>query len=286
MSTTVFENNVTFSRKMRQRMRQYTVTTGWVSLVMLACASAGFAYEVLEIRNGGTIAGNVALVGTPPPPRHFAVNKGPEVCGTDRVLTKVDVHHGMVSGVIIALEGVQKGKPFSSYHEKAEEHGHGEFHYAGGETLNLSVQLKTCSFGPFTGVIMADDATHFVNHDPIKHTLHTYMLQSRNTTMLKTVHAQSLGAGGQTEKIFPKHRLRHARAVVLTCDRHDFMENWLYLAENPYYAISDEAGNFSIDQVPPGDYLIVAWHPVLGMQEQRVTIVPQTRHTANFKFAQ
>ncbi len=261
-----------------------TVAAGWFALAMLACASVGFAYEVIEVQNGGTIAGSVALTGSPPPPRHFAVRKGAEVCGANRVLTKVDVHHGMVRGAIVALEGVGQGKPFPSYQEKADEHGHGEFHYTGGNTLDLSVHLKTCSFGPFTGVMMADDPIRFVNHDSIKHTLHTYALQGRNTKMLKTVHAQSLGAGSQTEKVFPQKRLRHAHAVALTCDRHDFMENWLYLAHNPYYAISDEAGHFSLDRVPPGDYVIVAWHPVLGMQEQQVTIAPHGHLAANFEF--
>ncbi len=265
-------------------MRKHAVAMGWVSLLLLEWAGAGFAYEVIEVRNGGAIAGNVVFTGTPPPPKHFAVKKGPEVCGTDRVLTKVEVHHGMVRGTIIALEGVAKGKPFLSHQETTDEHGHGEFHYAGGHTLNLRVQLKTCSFGPFTGVIMADDAIQFVNHDSIRHTLHTYALQGRNTKMLKTVHAQILGAGSHTQKVFPQKRMRHARAVALTCDRHDFMENWLYRASNPYYAISDKAGHFRIDQVPPGDYVIVAWHPVLGMQEQRVTITPHERRIANFEF--
>ena len=70
----------------------------------------------------------------------------------------------------------------------------------------------------------------------------------------------------------------------LTCDRHDFMENWLYVVKNPYYAIADESGNFEIDQVPPGDYNLVAWHPVLGIKEQRVTITPQGSLPVDFEF--
>ena len=266
-------------------MWRHAVAMGWVSLVLLELAGTGFAYDVIEVRNGGAIAGRVLFTGTPPPPRHFAVKKGAEVCGTDRILTKIDVQHGMLGGAIIALEGVEQGKPFPPHQEKAEGHGQGAFHYAGGHALNLSVQLKTCSFGPFTGVMMADDAIQFVNHDSIRHTLHTYALKGRHAPMLKTVHARILGAGSHTETTFPGKRLRRTSAVVLTCDRHDFMENWLYLARNPYYAISDKAGHFEIDRIPPGDYLIVAWHPVLGRQEQRVTIAPHSRLAADFEFA-
>ena len=261
-------------------------TATWLSLLMLSgFAGVGFAYDVLEIENGATITGKVTFTGTlPHAPKRFEVRNGPEVCGPERVLTKLDVHDGRVKGVVIALEGVEKGKPFPSHHDTATGQGRGEFQYAGGNSLNLGVRLEKCSFGPFTGVIMAEEAVQFVNHDSIKHMLHTYALKGRKAKIMRTVHTQSLRAQGQTEKVFPAKKLRRAVAVGLTCDRHDFMENWLYVVRNPYYAISDESGNFEIDQVPPGDYNLVAWHPVLGMKEQRVTVPPDGRLPVDFEF--
>ena len=258
----------------------------WLSLVVLSVfASVGFAYDVVEVENGATITGKVAFTGTlSHAPRRFEVRNGPEICGAERVLTKLEAHDGMVKGVVIALEGVESGKPFSSHDDTATGQGRGEFQYAGGNALNLGVRLEKCSFGPFTGVIMADEAVQFVNHDAIKHTLHTYALKGRKAKIMRTLHTQSLRAQGQTEKIFPAKKLRRAVAVGLTCDRHDFMENWLYVVKNPYYAISDQSGNFEIGQVPPGDYNLVAWHPVLGMKEQRVTITPNGRLPVDFAF--
>ncbi len=258
----------------------------WFSLaVLLLFTSMSFAYEVMEIRNGATITGKVVFTGTlSHAQRHFEVRNGPEVCGAERVLNKVETHQGMLKGAVIALEDVEKGKPFSSHHHTATDHGRGTFQYAGGNELNLGVRLKKCSFGPFTGVMRADEVVQFVNHDSIKHTLHTYALQGQKAKILRTMHTQSLRAQRQTEKVFSAKKLHQAHAVGLTCDRHDFMENWLYVVKNPYYAISDESGNFRIDQVPPGDYNLVVWHPVLGMQEQRVTITPAGRFSVNFEF--
>ncbi len=261
-------------------------TITWFSLVVLSgFAGVGFAYDVVEVKNGATITGRVTFTGTPSQaPRRFEVRNGPEVCGPERVLTKLEVYNGMVKGVVIALEGVERGKPFSSHHDTATGQGRGEFQYAGGNALNLGVRLEKCSFGPFTGVIVADEAVQFVNHDSIKHTLHTYALKGRKAKILRTLHTQSLRARRQTEKVFPAKKLRRAVAVGLTCDRHDFMENWLYVVKNPYHAISDESGNFHIGQVPPGDYNLVAWHPVLGMKEQRVTVSPNGRLPVDFEF--
>lgn len=256
----------------------------WFSLVvLLGFAGVSFAYEVIEVRNGATLTGRVAFTGTlPHAQRHFEVRNGPEVCGPERMLNKVDVHQGLLKGAVIALEGVKKGKPFASHQETATDEGQGTFQYAGGDELNLGVQLKKCSFGPFTGVIRADEAVQFANHDSIKHTLHTYAAKGRTAKILRTMHTQSLRAESQREKVFPSKKLRQALAVVLTCDRHDFMENWLYVVENPYYAVSDKSGNFHIDRVPPGDYDLVVWHPVLGMKKQRVTITPGERISIDF----
>ena len=256
----------------------------WV-FVFLGFAGAGSAYDVIDVKNGATITGKVTFTGTlPHASRKFEVRNGPDVCGSERVLNKLDVRDGMVQGVVIALEGVEKGKPFPSHRDRATGQGRGEFQYAGGKSLNLGVQLEKCSFGPFTGVMRADESVQFVNHDPIKHTLHTYSLKGRKAKILRTMHTQSLRAQSQTNKDFPAKKLRRASAVVLTCDRHDFMENWLYMVKNPYYAISDESGNFEIGQVPPGDYKLVAWHPVLGMKEQRVTVTPDGRLPVDFEF--
>ncbi len=256
----------------------------WV-FAFLGFAGAGFAYDVVDVKNGATVTGKVTFTGTlPHVPRHFEVRNGPEVCGPERVLTKLVVREGRVKGVVIALEGVEKGKPFPSHHETATGQGRGAFQYAGGHAMNLGVQLEKCSFGPFTGVIQADEPVRFVNRDPIKHTLHTYSLKGRKANIMRTMHTQSLRAQGQTDKVFPAKKLRRASAVVLTCDRHDFMENWLYMVKNPYYAISDESGNFEIGQVPPGDYDMVAWHPVLGTKKQRVTVTPGGRLPVDFEF--
>lgn len=244
-------------------------------VALLPVANVSLAYEVTEIDNGAIMTGRVAYTGTLSHAQiRFEVRKGPEICGAERVLNKVDVHQGLLKGAVIALEGVKKGKPFASYQETATGQGEGRFHYIGGNALNVDVQLKKCSFGPFTGVITTDEAVRFTNHDSIKHTLHTYASKGRKAKILRTVHTQSLRPDSQTEKVFSMKSLGHPRAVVLTCDRHDFMENWLYVVKNPYYAVSDESGNFSIDRIPPGTYDLVVWHPVLGIKTQHVTLTP------------
>ena len=39
------------------------------------------------------------------------------------------------------------------------------------------------------------------------------------------------------------------------------MQSWGLAVTNPYYAITDEFGNFSLSDVPKGIYTLIAWHP-------------------------
>lgn len=255
------------------------------SFMVLGLTGLGFGYEVVDVSNGATIVGRVAFTGTPPTPRMFEVNKEPQVCGVTRGLTKVEVNNGLLTGAVIVLEGVKKGKAFESKTIKTPAPGEGEFRYQEGETLDLDVRLKNCNFGPFTGVVSADEAVNFENEDPIKHTLHTYVLKGRNSNILRTLNTQNLAAHSEVEQTFQPKKLKHGKVVALTCDRHDFMENWLYVVESPYFAISDESGNFSMDQVPPGQYELLAWHPVLGSHRQEVRVDVGGKLHMEFEFS-
>ena len=265
-------------------MLRTIVATASFSFAILGLANIGLAYEVSDVLNGATIAGRVDFAGTPPAPRVFEVNKEPQVCGETRGLTKVDVHDGRLKGAVIVLEGVKKGKAFEPKTFKADAPGEGAFRYKEGATLDLDIRLKNCNFGPFTGVVAADQSVQFLNQDPIKHTLHTYVLKGKKANILRTLNTHNLVPHSETEQTLHANKLKHGRVVALTCDRHDFMENWMYVVESPYFAISDEAGNFSMDRVPPGQYELVAWHPVLGTKRQEVTVDAGGTLHVDFKF--
>jgi len=39
-----------------------------------------------------------------------------------------------------------------------------------------------------------------------------------------------------------------------------FMEAYIVVLQNPYFALTDEEGNYVIENVPPGEYVIKVWH--------------------------
>ena len=53
--------------------------------------------------------------------------------------------------------------------------------------------------------------------------------------------------------------------VVVGCNIHDQMIGYIYVTDSPYFARSDEAGQWSLHDLPAGNYRLTAWHP--RMQE-------------------
>ncbi len=262
-----------------------TVAMIWCCLAILGSGRAAMGYEVAKVANGATIAGKIVFAGTPPAPRVFDGQKDPEVCGKERTLTRVVVNEGFLKGAVIVLEGVAKGKPFARQNFRGELPGEGEFRHGGGSGLSLEVRTKGCNFGPFTGVLTPHDPVRFLNHDPMRHTLHTFAVGGEKGGVLRTLHNRHLNPDRVIERTFEEGDLRKSRVVRFACNRHDFMQNWLYVVETPYFSISDEKGQFAIDQVPPGRYQLVAWHPILGLRKKEVTVEEGGQVELNFTFS-
>lgn len=62
------------------------------------------------------------------------------------------------------------------------------------------------------------------------------------------------------------------------------MQNLGYAIDNPYNAVTDQDGSFSIGDLPPGTYHVKAWHPILGVQERELTLEPNATATLDVRF--
>src|SRR5690606_35610469 len=72
--------------------------------------------------------------------------------------------------------------------------------------------------------------------------------------------------------------------IPIRCDVHGWMESYVGVTSHPYNAVTSEAGSFSLDNLPPGDYEIEAWHEVYGTLTQTVTVPPSGQAEVSFEF--
>ncbi len=74
----------------------------------------------------------------------------------------------------------------------------------------------------------------------------------------------------------------HEVMVPFKCDVHGWMNAYIGVLDHPYFAVTAEDGMFDISTLPPGDYVLEAWHEELGTQTKNVTVA--TGQTAEVSF--
>ena len=60
--------------------------------------------------------------------------------------------------------------------------------------------------------------------------------------------------------------------VELLCNVHPEMSGYIIVSPTPYFAQTDSAGSFKIDNIPDGKYTVVAWHEGSKPQSKPVEV--------------
>ena len=72
-------------------------------------------------------------------------------------------------------------------------------------------------------------------------------------------------------------------AIPVKCNIHPWMHGWFVVVKGPY-ATTDENGNYTIENVPPGSYTVTAWQETYGTQTQKVTVASGAAGKADFTY--
>ncbi len=255
-------------------------------LCMIFSASSAWGYAVKEIADGGTVEGTVTLSGAVPDPKAYnlVIFPDPEYCGRIsngngwRLLRDFLVNEqGRVMNVVVLLEGVKEGKPFS---------------------LSVPrVEARDCRFSPFTTIVRSGHGIEVVNMDPVMHDIQAYETSTAMGTRvlfnsplpfnqrhrrgdLHATHDHRPGTSLVRQFQLSKKR----RTFVMQCGFHAYMQSWAIAVDNPYYVLTDENGRFSLQDVPPGTYDLRAWHPgIKQVMKNPVTIEPGGNLTIDFQ---
>ena len=251
-------------------------------MAMSVSAVAGFGYDVIDVEHGGVVQGTVTLDGPVPEPKGFNLITfpDPQYCGRISNGTGWRLLHdfvvspkGGLKDAIVLLEGVEAGKPF--------------------EVSVPLIEASDCMFQPFMTIVRNGHAVEVVNMDPVMHDIQGYETSPEagarvlfNTPLVMNhqhnrgdLHAIHNHAPGKS-LVGPIYLNKGRRTFYMQCGFHAYMESWAMAVNNPYYTLTDENGNFSLEQVPPGTYQLVVWHPQTGPgMTKMVTVKPDGKVT-------
>jgi plastocyanin len=139
-----------------------------------------------------------------------------------------------------------------------------------------------CRYIPHVIAVQQGSSVEFRNSDPTMHNVHTLAPEDGTKAANPTVDISMSPQGKPIVRQFNKPELM----IPVRCNNHPWMNAFINVSATPFFAVSDAAGHFSLDGLPPGAYLLAAVHEKLGEQDLNVTVPAGGAATATFTFGQ
>ncbi len=189
--------------------------------------------------NAGTLKGHVKYEGKAPKKKRLRMDADP-VCGSSHsgpVLSenfKV-ADDGSMEEALVYLKNVS---------------------YSGGIPSEPAIlDQKGCIYAPHVFGMVAGQELLIKNSDATLHNIHSMPKVNKefNFAMPKVVK--------EKKATFKKSE---PSPFYIKCDVHPWMKSWVLVSDHPYFAVTDEKGNFSIEGIPSGTYEVVCWQEKFG----------------------
>ena len=208
----------------------------------------------------GSISGMIMLEGTAPDAEVIRMNSDP-VCASesgDSSTTEYFVvgDDGSLQNVFVYVKEGLGDRTFPT------------------PTEPIVLNQDGCRYTPHVFGIQVDQPLQVLNSDPTLHNIHATPATN-----------QEFNTGQPIEGMRFDHEFTDVEVMVpFKCDVHGWMNAYVGVLDHPYFAVSGEGGAFDISTLPPGDYVIEAWHEMLGSQTQNVTVGESETVDVSFTF--
>ncbi|GAG10535.1 unnamed protein product, partial [marine sediment metagenome] len=116
----------------------------------------------------------------------------------------------------------------------------------------LVFDQQDCRFEPHAMVVQTNQTVLVKSNDPTNHNAHTHPLLNSPQNFL----VQPLDRDG-VPLTFPQ---REPTPVKVNCDIHPWMTAWWLVVDHPYAAVTNDRGEFSIENLPAGEHTFRVWH--------------------------
>lgn len=194
--------------------------------------AASSGYEVVAVTDKGSIKGSVKWSGEAPSLAPLPVKKDTETCGKEKQSPRllIDKETKGVANTVVYLENISKGADLSP--------------------RDGALDQKACDYTPHVQIVPVGSKLKIINSDPILHNVHAYLGTDSVFNLAMPMEGQSLNKD-----------LKKPGLMSMKCDAgHTWMSSYVFVAEHPYYAMTDAQGNFVLENVPPGKYTVKMWH--------------------------
>jgi len=210
----------------------------------LLLAATSFAYEVVDVKNGGSIKGKIKAaekikdpmiqIKISPKETPADAAKIRTTCGQDQQAHMYIISPANeVKNVLVIVEDVKKGKAAPK--------------------KDVTIDNNKCYFQPLVSISYKGSNFTAKNSDPVMHNTNLgILLQDKRASVYNL-------ALPNKDQVITKP-LKRIGLHQVKCSTHEWMRAYIYVSEHPYVAITDASGSFEIKDLPPGKYKVKVWH--------------------------
>ncbi len=192
---------------------------------------------------GGTIKGTVRLTGGAVEQKKLPVTIDQYLCGKEKEAEEIALSAGKgIRNAVVSLETPPPGARWQA------------------PLPTVQMDQKLCAFVPRVVVVPVGGTVEFLNGDRLLHNLHSASKQN-------PVFNRAQPHGRTIPIAFKKSEI-----IRVDCDLHSWMRGWVVVADHPFYAVTNDQGDFTLDTVPPGRYTLQVWQEALGTATVDVTV--------------
>jgi plastocyanin len=230
------------------------------SVFLLAALALAGSWQIAPAAD---VTGKVTLKGTPPPEKEIAFVDACIPLNSAPVTTRHYVV-GKDNGLKNVFVYISKGCEGKTFPPPAEP---------------VVLDQTKCMYQPYVMGMMVGQPLKIKNSDACGHNVHAAPAAANGAEAFNIPQI----AGQENIKTFT-----HPEVLVkFQCDVHNWMFAYIGVMSNPFFAVTDDGGNFKISNLPPGDYTLTAYHlkahgkTSTGVS-QAIKVVGNNAVTANF----
>ena len=225
--------------------------------LLLVIAVMEFCFVAAVRVNAGTIAGDVKFIDSSPKGAPIKVTKDQDYCGETlpNETYLIDANGGL-KNVVVFIESAPTGKPSDPQKDN--------FLYNDG-----------CRYAPHVMAFQRGERLRVKSNDPKLHIPHGYLRE-------RTVFNLSLPF--KNTILDATSRIRQPGIIKVVCDTHAWMLGFVHVFDHPFFAVTNEQGAFLIADLPPGNYVLKAWHEDAGIKSQEIVVSESGDVRVSFEF--
>ena len=157
---------------------------------------------------------------------------------------------------------------------------------------NPVMDQKDCAYYPHVLAVPVGATVDLTSQDPIAHNVHSHAQKNE----AKNIQIPKKG-------IVIPYEITKAEQIKFTCDIHAWMTGYIVAVPSSFYTVtgykdaedkwlssdayekSEDTGKYTLENVPAGRALVIAWHEELGTANKRVEVTADGDVSVNFTSA-